>query len=73
MKKNINVSLLYALIPIKYLPEGTKVLRSLIAPIIKEGDFYDAQKFVARQCENWSYHIKSIDFYQSYSAVAHAD
>ena len=40
--KNKNVSLLSAPIPIKSLPEGTKVLRLLIAPSIKEGDCYDA-------------------------------
>ena len=33
--KNKNVSLLSDPIPIKILPEGTKVPRSLIAPIIK--------------------------------------
>ena len=37
--KNKNVSLLSAPIPIKSLPIGTKVLRSLIAPSIKEGDW----------------------------------
>ena len=46
--KNKNFSLLSAPIPIKYLPEGTKILQSLIAPSIKEGDCYDAWKFVAR-------------------------
>ena len=52
--KNKNVSLLSVPIPIKSLPEGTKVLRSLISPIIKEGDCSDAWKFVARHCENVS-------------------
>ena len=33
--KNKNVSLLSAPIPIKYLPEEKKILRSLIAPRIK--------------------------------------
>ena len=37
-EKNKNVSLLLAPIRIKSLPEGTKVLGSLIAPNIKEGD-----------------------------------
>ena len=40
--KNKNVSLLLDPIPIKYLPEGTKVPRSLIAPSIKEGKYYYA-------------------------------
>ena len=71
--RNKNVSLLSAPIPIKSLPEETKVLRSLIASSIKEGDCSDAWKFVARHCANGSYHIKDIDFDQSYSPVAHAD
>ena len=33
--KNKNISLFLAPIPIKYLPEGTKVLRSLIGTSIK--------------------------------------
>ena len=45
--KNKNVSLLSDPTPIKFLPEETKVLRSLIAPSIKEGDCSDAWKFVA--------------------------
>ena len=45
--KNKNVSLLSAPIPIKSLPEVKKILRSLIAPSIKEGDCSDAWKFVA--------------------------
>ena len=40
--KNKNVNLLPDTIPIKYLYEGTKVLRSLIANNIKEGGCYDA-------------------------------
>ena len=71
--KNKHISLLSAPIPIKYLPEGTKILQSLIAPSIKEGDCYDACKFVARHCANGSSQIKGIDFDQSYSPVAHAD
>ena len=39
--RNKNFSLPYAPIPIKSLPEGKKVLHSLIAPIIKEGKFSD--------------------------------
>ena len=59
--QNKNVSLLSAPIPIKSLPEGKKVLRSLIAPSIKEGDCSDAWKFVARHCANGISHIKGID------------
>ena len=62
--KNKKVSLLSSTIPIKYLPEGTKVLRSLIAPSIKEGECSDAWKFVARHCANGSSQIKVIDFDQ---------
>ena len=61
--KNKNVSLLSAPIPIKSLPKGKKFLRSLIAPSIKEGDCYDAWKFVARHCANGSYQIKGIAFF----------
>ena len=46
--KNKNISLLSAPIPIKSLPKGTKVLRSLIATSIKEGDCSDGWKFVAQ-------------------------
>ena len=71
--KNKNVSLLSDPITIKSLPEGTKVLSSLVAPIIKEGDCSDAWKKFSRQCTNGSYQIKGIDFDQSYSLVAHDD
>ena len=57
-----NVSLFLATITIKNLPEVTKVIRSLIAPIIKEGDYSDTWKFVARHCANGSYQIKVIYF-----------
>ena len=67
------MSLISAPIPIKSLPEGTKVLRSLIAPSSKEGDCSNAWKFVARHCANGSYQIKGIHFDQSYSPVAHVD
>ena len=72
-EKNKNVSLISAPIPIKPLPEVTKVLRSLIASSIKEGDCSDAWKSVARHCANGSSQIKGIDFDQSYSPVAHAE
>ena len=48
--KNTNVNLLSDPIPIKSLPEGKKVLRSIIATIVKEGGCYDAWKYVARNC-----------------------
>ena len=50
-----------------------KILCSLIATSIKEGDCSDACKFVARHCTNGISHIKGIDFDKSYSPVAHAD
>ena len=71
--KNKNASLLLDPIPIKYFPERTKFLRSLIAPIIKEGDCSDAWKSFAHHCENGSSHNQGIDSDQSYSPVAHAD
>ena len=71
--KNKNVRLILAPISIKSFPEGTKVLRSLIATSIKEGDCYDECKVVARHFANGSSQIKGIDFDQSYSPVAHAD
>ena len=60
--KNRHVNLLSAPIPIKYLPEVTKALRSLIALIIKEGDWSDAWKFVAHHFENGSSQIKGFFF-----------
>ena len=71
--KNKIVSLLSAPIIIKSRPEGTKVLHSLIAPSIKEGDCSDAWKLFARHCENGSSQNKGIDLDQSYSTVSHAD
>ena len=72
-EKNKNFILLLAPIPIKYLPEGKKILCSLISPSIKEGDCCDAWKFVAHHCSNGSSHIKGIDFDQLESLVAHAE
>ena len=63
--KNYVFSLLSIPIPIKSLTEGTKVLRSLIAPSIKEGDCSDAWKFVARHRANGSSQIKGIYFDKS--------
>ena len=62
--KNKCFSLLLDPIPIKSLPEVTKVLHSLIATSIKEGDCYDAWKFVALHCVNGISYIKGIDFDQ---------
>ena len=72
-EKNKNGSLFLAPILIKSLPKVTKVLVSLIAYGIKEGDCFDAWKFVARNCANGSSYIYSVYFDQSYSPVAHAD
>ena len=60
-------------IPIKSLLDVKKVIHSLIAPSIEEGDRYDAWKLVARHCVNGSSHIQGIDFDHSYSPVSHAD
>ena len=60
-------------IQIKYLFGVTKVLCSLIVPIIKEGDCYDTWKFVAHQCVNGSSQTQGVDFDNYYSTVAHSD
>ena len=60
--KNKNVSLLLYPIPIKYLPDITKVLRLIISPIIKEGNYSDAYNCVSRHCANGSYQIQGIGF-----------
>ena len=72
-RKNKNINLILYPIPIKSLLYGTKVLHSLIAPSIREGDCFDVCKFVARHCENGSSHIQGVGFDQSHSPVAHAD
>ena len=71
--KNKDISLLLDPILIKYVPEETKILHSLIYPIIKEGDYSDAWKYVAQHCENGGPQIQGIDFDQYYSPVAHDD
>ena len=71
--KNKNIRLMLAPIPIKSLPEVTKVLHSLIGPSIKEGECSGAWKCISLHCSNGSSQIKGIDFDQSYSPVAHAD
>ena len=60
-------------ISIKSLPEGEKVLHSIIAPSIKEGDCSYEWKFVAHHGANGISKIKGIDFDQSYSTVGHYD
>ena len=72
-ERNKYVRLIAAPIPIKSLPEGTKVLRSVIDPVIKEGDFSYAWKIVALHCANVSSQIQVIGFYHSYSSVTHSD
>ena len=71
--KNKNFSLILDPKPIKYPLELTKILHSLIAPIIKEGNCYDAWKFVASHFENGSSHVQGIDFDWYYSLVEHDD
>ena len=55
--KHKNVSLNSDPIPIKYLPEETKVFNSLMYPSIKEGNCSVAWKFVDFHCENGSSQI----------------
>ena len=71
--KNKNVILLSYHIPIKSLPVGKKVPRSLIAPSINEVECSGAWKFVACHCSNGSHYIQFIGFDQFYSPVTHAD
>ena len=49
--KSNNVNLISDPIPIKYVPDVTKVLHSLISPSIKEYYYSDAWKFVAYHCK----------------------
>ena len=71
--KNQNVSLLSAPIPIKSLPDGTKVLHLLIAPGIKEGNCSDSWKVFVRHCTNGSFQIQDIYFDRSYIPLAQDD
>ena len=71
--KNKNVKLLSEPLKTKPLLDVTKVLCSLIAPSIKEGDYYDASNFFARHYGNGSSHIQYIDFGQSYIPVERSD
>ena len=50
--ENKHFILFSATISIKYLPEGTKVIRSLISPSIEEGDCSNAWEFVGLHCAN---------------------
>ena len=68
-----NVNLLLDPTPIKYLPDRTKILHSLIDPIIKEDECSDACIFVSHHYANRSSQIQSIYFDNSYSPLAHAD
>ena len=69
--KNKIFKLLLDPIPIKSLPDVTKVLCSLIVTSIKEGGCYGEWKFVARHFENGSSMIQDVGFDQSYSPVTH--
>ena len=71
--KNKNVSLILNPIPIKYTPEGTKILHSLIYPSIKEGECSDEWKFVALHFENRISHIQGIVFDQYYIPGSHVN
>ena len=71
--KNKTINLLLDPFPIKYLPDGTNVLSSLIATIIKECDWSDAWKFVAFHCKNSRSLIHFVYFDQSYSPILHDD
>ena len=46
LQEQKNVSLILTPTPIKSIPDGTKVLRSLIDPIMKEGDCSDVWIFL---------------------------
>ena len=63
--KNKKFSIISDPIPIKYLRDGEKFLRSLITPRIKKGDNYYECKCVAHHCVNFSSNIKGIHFDQS--------
>ena len=65
--QNKNFSLISAPKPIKYFPEGTNVLYSLIAPSITEGNCSDAWKFVARHCANMISQIQTSPTVQLYT------
>ena len=48
-------------------------MNSLIDPRIKEYDCSNRWEKNSHHCANVSYHIQCIDYYQSYSPVAHED
>ena len=73
IKRTKNISLLSASTPIKYLPDGKKVLRLLISKSIKEGNCCYAWIFVVYHCVNGSSQVQGIDFDHYYSPVAHAE
>ena len=68
-EKSKNVSLISDPIPIKLFPYGTKVLHSLLATSIREGDCYDSWNFVASQFANGGSQIQGVDFDNSYIPV----
>ena len=72
-EKDKHFSLLSDLVPIKSLPEGTKVLCSLIYNIITEGYWSDAWTFFGLQCANEISQIQGIGFDKSYSPVAYSE
>ena len=73
IRQENNINLILAPILIKSLPDGTKVLRSLIDSRIKEGDCSNSWKFFARHCAKGISQIKVIDFDESYSTVTNSD
>ena len=70
---NRKINLLSDTVPIKYLSDGTKVLRSLISTSIKEGNCSDTWKYVILHCSNMSYQIQVVYIDQSYITVACAE
>ena len=71
--KNKKSSLILVPILIKYIPDGKKVLCSLIAQSTKEGNYYDTCKLVSCHFANGSSSIQGVGFDWSYSPVAYYD
>ena len=69
---NINVSLLSALIPIKYLPEGKNYSVHSLLLVLGKVNVLINEFFCTLLCK-WGFSIKGIYFDQSYSPVAHVD
>ena len=70
-EKEKNVRLLSDPMPIKFLPDGIKVLCSLIASSVKEGNCSNSWEFLENHCATGSSQIQCINFDQSYSPVAY--